>query len=62
MKPGIKLGDEQRQNDVKALLVCEEQAGLVKTRLMAVRLAFTGQQSLDEIAELTGMARSRVVD
>ncbi len=47
---------------MKALLAGEEQAGLPKARLMAVRLAFTGHHSLEEIAEVTGMARSRVIE
>jgi transposase len=62
MKPKIKLVDGPGRQDVKALLAGEEQAGLPKARLMAVRLAFTGRHSLDEIAELTGMGRSRVVE
>ena len=62
MKPKIKLVDEQGRKEVKALLAGEEQAGVPKARLMAVRLAFTGQHSLEEIAELTGMARSRVIE
>ena len=61
MKPKIKLVDEKGKMEVNALLAGEEQAGLPKGRLMAVRLVFTMQHSLDEIAELTGMARSRVV-
>jgi hypothetical protein len=52
--------NEQGRAEVKVLLAGEEQAGLPKPRLMAVRLAFTGQHSLEEIAELTGRARSRL--
>jgi transposase len=62
MKPKIKLVDEQGRKEVKALLAGEEQAGLPKARFMAVRLAYIGQHSLEEIAELTGMARSRVIE
>ncbi len=62
MKAKIKLMDEQGRKDVKALLAGEEQAGLPKAWLMAVRLAFTGRHSFDEIAELTGMGRSWIVE
>jgi transposase len=62
MKPKIKLVNDQGRLEVKALLAGKEQAGLPKPRLMAVRLAFAGQHSLEEIAELTGMARSRVIE
>jgi hypothetical protein len=62
MKPKIKLVDGHGLQDVKALLAREEQAGLPKAMLMTVRLEFTGQHSLDGIAELTGMGRSRVVE
>lgn len=62
MKPKIKLVDDKASEELKALLAGGEQAGLPKPRLMAVRLAFTGQHSLEEIAELTGMARSRVIE
>jgi transposase len=62
MKPKIKLVNDQGREEVKGLLAGEEQTGLPKARLMAVRLAFTGQHSLEEIADLTGMARSRVIE
>jgi hypothetical protein len=41
--------DDQGREEVKALLAGEEQAGLPKARLMAVRLAFTGQQKLGDL-------------
>ena len=47
---------------MKAMLAAEKQAGLPKASLMAVRLAFTGLLSPEEIAELRGMGRSRVVE
>jgi transposase len=56
------LVDEKVRKEVEALLAGQGQAGLPKARLMAVRLAFTGQHSLEKIAELTGMARSRVIE
>ena len=62
MKAKIKLVNEQGRNEVEAQLAGEEQAGLPKARFTAVRLAFTGQHSLEEIAELTGMARNRGIE
>jgi transposase len=61
MRPKIKLVDETQRQELKAALAAATDPAL-QVRLQAVRLAYTGQLSLAEIAETVGRARSKVAE
>lgn len=61
MRAKIKLVDEAGRQAVKAAMINESDQEL-KVRLQAVRLAYTGQHTLSQIAELVDRARSSAAE
>lgn len=59
MRPKIRLKDEAQRQELAAAWA-EGEKHPQRARLQVVKLAYTGQHSLDEIAELTGRGRRTV--
>lgn len=59
MRPKIKLHDEAQRKELAAAWA-EGEKHPQRIRLQAVKLAYTGQHSLDEIADLVGCGRRSV--